>query len=64
MDDESILDRLDEWATGYLEVLTPCTQETRTYADAVREVTAILADRVWLDSEGVPIEPDEELAPQ
>lgn len=59
MSDSEILDELDNWATGYLETLTPCTQEVRTYADAMREVAAILAARVWLDSDGVPVEPDD-----
>lgn len=62
--DEKILDDIYNWAAGYRERLTPRQVEERTYLDAVDEVLALMADRAWVDSEGLPIEPDEELAPQ
>lgn len=62
--DERILDGIYNWAEGYRERLTPRQVEERTYLDAVDEVLALMADRVWVDSEGAPIEPDEELAPR
>ena len=59
MSDSEILDKVHNWAMSYKERPFPSDADRRFYGEAVDEVLAILADRVWLDSEGVPVEPDD-----
>lgn len=58
--DGAILDAIYDWAAGYRERLTPCDREPRSYLDAIDEVLALMAGRVWEGADG----PDEELDPQ
>lgn len=60
MTDTEILDNIYSWAADYLDALTACDQESRTYADALREALDLMTDRVWVDGDDEPIEPDEE----
>jgi len=59
MNDSVILDKVYDWAMAYEDRVLPRDADRRFYDEAVDEVLAILADRVWLDSEGVPVEPDD-----
>lgn len=61
MTDTKILDNIYSWAADYLDALRAYDQESRTYADALREALDLMADRVWVDGDGEPIEPDEEI---
>ena len=59
MTDAEILDKVYDWAMAYEDRVSPRDADRRFYDEAVDEVLAILADRVWLDSDGVPVEPDD-----
>lgn len=58
--DTKILDDIENWATSYLERVPRYQRPTKHYDDAIDEVMAMLADRVYEGADG----PDEELAPQ
>lgn len=59
MTDAEILDKVYDWAMAYEDRVLPRDADRRFYDEAVDEVLAILAARVWLDSDGVPVEPDD-----
>lgn len=62
MSDSELLDKVYDWAMSYSDRVLPRDADRRFYDEAVDEVLVILDDRVWVDSDGDPVKPDEPLA--
>lgn len=60
MTDTEILDAIENWATEYTERIPRYERPTKHYDDAIDEVLAFIADRVYEGADG----PDEEIDPQ